>query len=116
MLVFFDDILVFNRYFEQHTQHLRCVLKILVENQLFANRNKCLFGQLEIDYLGHIISQQGVSADGNKVHAMLDWPTLTMLKELRGFLGLIGYYWRFVKDYGRLARPITETIRKNNFF
>ena len=114
--MFFDDILVYNRDFEQHAQHLRCVLKVLADNQLFANRKKCVFGQVEIEYLAHIISHHGVSAERSKVQAMLEWPTLISVKELREFLGLTGYYGHFVRDYGKLARPLIEILRKNNFF
>ena len=80
VLVFFDDILVYSQHFEQHTQHLRCVLKVLSAHKLFANKKKCLFGQLEIEYLGHVISQQGVSVDKKKVQAMWIDPLLQMLK------------------------------------
>ena len=72
VLVFFDDILVYSRSLEQHTKHLCCVLKVLAENQLLANRKKCLFEQPKVEYLGHIISQQGVSADHAMVQAMVD--------------------------------------------
>ena len=107
--------MVYSGSMDQHIHHLSCVLEVLENNQLVANRKKCVIGKLEIEYLGHVISHLGVSADEKKVQAMLEWPTPRSVKELRGFLGLTGYYRRFVKDYGRLAKPLTEKIKKNNF-
>ncbi|KAK9125601.1 hypothetical protein Scep_014447 [Stephania cephalantha] len=115
VLVFFDDILVFSRSLPEHVEHLSQVLSILSDHSLFVNFKKCCFAQLQLDYLGHIISAQGVMADPGKVQAMVDWPTPSNPKELRGFLGLTGYYRRFVRNYGKLAAPLTQLLRKDGF-
>lgn len=85
VLVFFDNILVYSRTMQEHRDHLRCVLGILAETSCMPMPKKCRFGQLEIDYLGHIISQQGVAVDRSKIRAVLEWPSPRSLRELRGF-------------------------------
>lgn len=102
VMVFFDDILVYSRTLEAHCEHLRMVLGILKE-QLYANWKKCEFACTTLEYLGHLISSQGVQANPKKIQAMQMWPVPKNLEELRGFLGLTGYYRRFVEGYGKLA-------------
>ena len=95
---------------------MRCVLGILAENKLYAKEKKCWFGQLEIEYLGHFISQQGVVVGSSKIRAVMDWPSPCSLREVRGFLGLMGYYHQFVQNYEKLAWPLTKQLRKDNFY
>ncbi|GMI80696.1 hypothetical protein HRI_001738900 [Hibiscus trionum] len=112
VLVFFDDILVYSVDWASHLEHLRTVLEILKTHQLYAKRSKCCFGAKEVDYLGYVISGGCISMDESKVRSIYAWPTPTTVKELRGFLGLSGYYRRFVKGYGCLARPLTDLLKK----
>ena len=115
ILVFFDDILIYSRSFSDHIHHLSIALQVLRENLLYAKSNKCFFGHSSIEYLGHVISSGGVYTDPQKVAAVRDWPTPITLKQLRGFLGLTGYYRRFVKDYGKIAKPLTDLLKKDAF-
>ena len=114
-LVFFDDILVFSPTLELHLRHLRSVLELLQQHQLYAKKSKCAFGCPEVEYLGHIISGQGVSTDPRKIAGMEAWPIPTSLKALKGFLGLTGYYRKFIKNYRQIANPLTALLRKNAF-
>ena len=115
VLVFFDDILVFSPTLELHLHHLRSVLELLQQHQLYAKKSKCAFGCSEVDYLGHIISGQGVSIDPRKTATMEPWPIPTSVKALKGFLGLTRYYRKFIKNYRQIANPLTALLRKNAF-
>jgi len=115
ILVFFDDILIYSPNIQQHHSHLKITLGLLEEQSFFANMKKCHFGRQQIDFLGHVISSQGVEVDLDKISAVESWPTPSTVKELRAFLGLTGYYRRFVKNYGIIARPLTDLTKKNGF-
>lgn len=115
ILVFFDDILVYSHTEEQHKTHLRTALRVLKQHQLVINPKKCEIGQKRVEYLGHVITAQGVEADPSKIHAMQQWPTPTSLKALRGFLGLTDYYRRFVQGYSKIAYPLTQLLKKDSF-
>jgi hypothetical protein len=107
ILVFFDDILIYSPSLEAHLEHITQTLDLLRQHQLFAKMSKCKFGCLEMEYLGHIVSAQGVSADPGKIWAMVDWPHPKTIKALRGFLGLTGYYRKFIRGYGSIAASLT---------
>ena len=115
VLVFFDDILVYSKSWEDHQQHLEMVFSVLASHSLFANLSKCEFGCVELSYLGHRISDQGVAVEPDKVSAIQKWPLPATIKELRGFLGLCGYYRRFVYRYASTTAPLTKLLCKNAF-
>ncbi|KAJ9546382.1 hypothetical protein OSB04_018925 [Centaurea solstitialis] len=115
ILVFFDDILVYSRSIEEHKEHLKRVLEVLSQHRLYANKKKCEFGCKKLGYLGHMISGNGVEVDQAKVKAVMDWVITKNVTELRGFLGLSGYYRKFIRGYGTIARPLTDLLKKNQF-
>lgn len=114
-LVFFDDILIYSKNKEDHINHLSTILQILRDNKLTAKKEKCSFGQLQVEYLGHIISGKGVATDPLKVEAVVKWPTPKNVTELRSFLGLAGYYRRFIAGYGIICRPMFDALKKDAF-
>ncbi|XP_026451326.1 uncharacterized protein LOC113351588 [Papaver somniferum] len=115
VLVFFDDLLIYSKSLEEHLLHLSQVLDLLRQHSLFANFKKCNFSQPQLNYLGHLISTDGVSANPEKLSAMQTWPQPQNLKQLRGFLGLTEYYRRFIKGYGNISKPLTDMLKKNSF-
>jgi hypothetical protein len=114
-LVFFDDILIYSKSVQEHTVHLQQVFTSLRSNKLFAKRKKCTFAQEKVEYLGHIITGQGVATDPTKIEAITNWPIPTNVTELRSFLGLAGYYRRFVQNYGIICRPLFAALKKEGF-
>jgi hypothetical protein len=115
-IVFFDDILVFSSSYEDHLQHLHQVLTLLAKDQWVIKLKKCSFAQQQIRYLGHMLSAQGVSTDPEKVSVVSSWPVPQTVRELRGFLGLAGFYRKFVKHFAVLAKPLTRLLKKNQLF
>jgi hypothetical protein len=115
VLVFFDDILIYSKTWADHLRHLRAVLAELHRHVLFVKRSKCIFGSPFVAYLGHIISAHGVAMDSAKVQAIHGWPAPRSARAVRGFLGLAGYYRKFVHDYGKIAAPLTALLKKEGF-
>jgi hypothetical protein len=112
VVVFIDDILVYSNSHLEHEQHLRVVLQTLRENQLYAKLDKCEFWLEEVVFLGHVISAEGIFVDPRKVEAVLKWERPTNVTEIRSFLGLAGYYRRFIKGFSTIASPLTKLTRK----
>ena len=94
---------------------MESTFRILQQNSLLAKRTKCYFAQAKVEYLGLVISAEGVSTDPDKIKAVQNWPQPQNVTQLRGFLGLTGYYRRFVKGYGVICKPLTNLLKKNQF-
>ena len=115
VLVFFDDILIYSNSMAEHLRHVRAVLTILHQHRLFVKKSKCAFAAPSIAYLGHVISAQGVAMDPEKVKAVVEWPQPRSARAVRGFLGLAGYYRKFVHGFGTIAAPLTALLKKEGF-
>jgi hypothetical protein len=115
VLVFMDYILIYSHTLEDQVQHLRQVFHVLKDNQLLVKFSKCAFAQPQIEYLGHIISRERVAIDPSKTEVVLQWHVPTKFTDVRGFLGLTGYYQKFVKNYGIIAKPLTSLLKLKNF-
>jgi hypothetical protein len=107
VVVFIDDILIFFKNEEEHDEHLCLVLQKLRENQLYDKLNKCEFWLKEVSFLGHIISKRGISVDPSKVKDVLSWNTPQNVLDIRNFLGLAGYYRRFIEGFSKISKPMT---------
>ena len=113
VIVFLDDILVYSKTLSDHRRHLRAVLEILREHKLYAKESKCDFFSNHVEFLGHVIDREGVHMMDNKVKAIKEWPIPTSVEEIRTFLGTIGYYRKFIRDYGKIAAPLTDLLKKD---
>jgi hypothetical protein len=112
VVVFIDDILNYSKDEEDHAKHLHIVLQHLRDHQLYAMFSKCEFWLDSVKFLGHTISSKGISVDPNKVQEVMDWKPPTSVHQIRSFLGLAGYYCRFIPDFSRIAKPMTELLKK----
>ena len=110
VVVFLDDILVYSKDEAEHAEHLRIVLTRLWEHKLYAKFSKCEFWLQEVAFLGHIITEKGVAVDPSKVEVVLNWKTPANVSEVRSFLGLAGYYRRFIECFSKIALPMTRLL------
>ncbi|KAL0561191.1 hypothetical protein IC582_001612 [Cucumis melo] len=116
VIVFIDDILIYSKTEAEHEEHLHQVLKTLRANRLYAKFSKCEFWLKKVSFLGHVVSSEGVSVDPAKIEAVTNWPRPSTVSEIRSFLGLAGYYRRFVEDFSHIAIPLTQLTRKGTPF
>jgi hypothetical protein len=116
MMVFIDDILIYSKNEEEHARHLRIMLTRLREHQLYAKFSKCTFWLEEIQFLGHVLSANGIAVDPIKVKDILEWKPPTTVHQVRSFLGLAGYYHLFILDFSKLVKPITSLLKNDTKF
>jgi hypothetical protein len=116
VIVFIDDILIYSKDKEEHAKHLRIALQILWEHQLYAKFSKCEFWLDKVEFLGHVISKEGIAVNPSNVASVLEWEAPKNVKQIRGFLGMAGYYRRFIEGFSKIAGPMTKLLRKNTPF
>ncbi|WVZ80632.1 LOW QUALITY PROTEIN: hypothetical protein U9M48_028091 [Paspalum notatum var. saurae] len=112
VVVFIDDILIYSKTEEEHEEHLRLVLQKLRDHKLYAKLSKCEFWLDQVPFLGHIVSKGGIMVDPSKISSVMDWKVPEVVKEVRGFLGLAGYYRRFIESFSGIAKPMTSLLEK----
>jgi hypothetical protein len=116
VMVFIDDILVYSRSEEEHEEHLRLVLQKLRDHKLYAKLSKCEFWLNQVAFLGHVISKGGIFVDPSKIEVVLCWKAPTNVGDIRSFLGLTGYYRRFMEGFSKISKPMTELLKKDKKF
>ena len=112
VIVFIDDVLVYFRSKEEHSIHLQEILDTLRDEKLYAKFSKCDFWLREIQFMGHVIGESGIKVDLAKIEAIQNWETPKSPTDIRSFLGLAGYYRRFVKDFSKIASSLTKLTKK----
>ncbi|KAG8501067.1 hypothetical protein CXB51_003130 [Gossypium anomalum] len=116
VLVFLDDILIYSRSWQELLNHVKLVLTILRECGLVAKTSKCVFGQKKVEYLGHLVTREGLAVDPQKIEAIKTWPQPTGVKEVRSFLGIAGYYRKFIKGFATIAALLSDLLCKETPF
>jgi hypothetical protein len=116
VVVYIDDILIYSQTKEEHAKHLRLALTKLCEHRLYAKFSKCEFWLNKLIFLGHVLSANGVAVIPDKVQSGLDWVTPSSVKDVRSFLGLAGYYRRFIENFSKIAKPMAKLLKKNKKF
>jgi len=116
VVVYFDDILIYSKSFDEHMDHLRAVFNALRDARLFGNLEKCIFCTDRVSFLGYVVTPQGIEVDEMKIEAIKSWPVPQTVTQVRSFLGLAGFYRRFVKDFSTIAAPLHELTKKGVVF
>jgi hypothetical protein len=116
VMVFIDDILIYLRGKKEHEEHLHLALQKLWENRLYVKLNKCEFWMKQVAFLGHVIWKGGISVDPSKVQDVLSWNAPTIVSDIQSFLGLTGYYRRFIEWFSKISKPMTELLEKDKKF
>src|SRR5579883_402780 len=116
VVVFIDDILIYSANEVEHAKHLHTVLQRLRDHKLYAKFSKCEFWLDSVKFLGHTISSGGIAVDPSKVQEVMDWKPPTSVHQIRSFLGLAGYYHRFIPNFSKIAKPMTEWLKKEAKF
>jgi hypothetical protein len=115
-MVFIDDILVYTKSEEEHEEHLRLILQKLRDHRLYAKLRKCKFWLKQLAFLGHIISKGGISMDPSMFQDVLSWNVPTSVDDIQSFLGLVGYYQRFIEGFSKITKPMIELLKKDKKF
>jgi hypothetical protein len=113
VMVFIDDILIYSEIAEEHEKHLRIVLEKLWQNQLYAKFEKCEFWLEKVAFLSHVLTTDGVVVDPSKIEVVTEWKQLQNIIDIRSFLGLARYYRRFIENFSKIVKPMTELLQKN---
>ncbi|GKC81862.1 putative reverse transcriptase domain-containing protein, partial [Tanacetum coccineum] len=116
VIVFIDDILIYSKTQEEHVEHLRLVLELLKKEKLYAKFSKCEFWLREVQFLGHVINGNGIHVDPSKIEAVKNWKAPRTPTEVRSFLGLAGYYRRFIENFSKIAKSLTILTQKSKTF
>src|SRR5690606_8456252 len=112
VVIYLDDILIYSAHEEQHTQDVRRVLQLLLDAQLQVKLEKCQFHVTTVEFLGYIVSPDGISMDPSKVSTVTEWPTPKCVKDIQAFLGFANFYRRFIKGFSAIVAPITRLLKK----
>jgi hypothetical protein len=116
VVVYYDDILIYSKSLDEHMDHLHAVFNALRDARLFANLEKCIFSTDQVSFLGYVVTPQGIEVDETKIEAIKSWPTPQSITQVRSFLGLAGFYRRYVKDFSTITAPLHELTKKGVVF
>ena len=116
VVVFIDDILIYSENEQEHKEHWKMIMQVLREQQLYAKFNKCDLFKDKIQYLGHVVPKDGISVDPDKIMAIIEWPVPKNVTDIRSFMGITWYYWKFIEVFSKISYPITSLQKKGKKF